>query len=65
MTSASTRRAAAASLARVAAALKPRASRSVRVIAILISDPPALRTVIQTRGIGATHVRVNGTGGWY
>jgi len=54
-----------ASLVRLAAARKPRASRSVRVIAIVISDPPALRTVIQTHDIGVTHVRVNGTDGWY
>ena len=63
--SASIRRAAAASLVRPAAARKPRASRSARVIAIVMSNPPAQEAVIQTRHILATHVRVNKTGGWY
>jgi len=50
---------------RPAAARKPRASRSARVIAIVMSNPPAQEAVIQTRHILATHVRVSKTGRWY
>ena len=53
------------SLERVAATRSPVASRSVRVIVIVMTAPPAHHAEIQNRRTRANHIRVSQKGGWY